>query len=156
MGSKMREFTFQTINDPIKININPNTYHSYDIKRNRLFNEQFVTYKRIRKDKDWQVGEIVNITLSPVAKPHTQLGFARIISIDKKSDNHYMYPETTDLSCEELKYECFDAFDSWKFKRTYFGDSYYDIKIFNKITLQWITWNINMIKIVLELDGFRI
>jgi hypothetical protein len=152
----MREFTFQTLDDPIKININKNTYHAYDIKRNRLFNEQFITYKRIRKDKDWEVGEIVNITLSPVAKPHTQLGFAKIIGIDKKSDNHYTYPETTELSYEELAYEGYGQYDDWKFKRTYFGDDRHDIKIFNKITLQWITWNINMIKIALEEGNFRL
>jgi hypothetical protein len=153
----MREFTFQTIDDPITIINNPNTYHQYNVKRNRLFNEQFITHKRIRKDKDWQVGEIVNITLSPVAKPHIQLGLAKIISIDKKSDNHYIYPETTDLSSEELAYEGFSHWgDTWKFKRTYFGDDYFDVKIFNKITLQWITWNINMIKIALECNDFRL
>ena len=152
----MREFTFQTLDDPVTININPHTYHAYDIKRNRLFNEQFVTYKRIRKDKDWQVGEIVNVTLSPVAKAHTQLGFAKIIGIDKKSYNHFIYPETTSLSCDELTYEGFGQFDEWEFKRSYFGDDYHDVKTFNKITLQWITWNINMIKIALESGDFRI
>jgi len=152
----MREFTFQTIDDPIVTNIKPSQYAHYDIKRNRLFNERFVTYKRIRKDQDWQVDEIVNITLSPVAKAHTQLGFAKIIRIDNKSDNHFMYPETTSLSCEELIYEGFGNFDLWKFKQAYFGDSYHEIKTFNKITLQWITWNINMIKIALESGDFRL
>jgi len=145
----MREFTFSTIDDPIVIEINPHTYHTYNIKR-RLFNEQFVTYKRIRKDKDWQVGEIVNVTLSPVAKPHTQLGFAKIININKKSSNRFIYPETTELSCDELLYEGFGQFDEWKFKQSYFGNDYHIVKIFNKITLQWITWNIEMIKIALE------
>jgi hypothetical protein len=152
----MREFTFQTIDDPVTININKNTYHAYDVKRKRLFNEQFITYKRIRKDKDWEVGEIVNVTLSPVAKPHIQLGFAKIIGIDKKSSNHYLYPETTELSYDELLYEGLGQFDEWHFKRTYFGDFYNDIKIFNKITLQWVTWNINMIKITLKYGDFRL
>lgn len=102
------------------------------------------------------MGEIVNITLSPVAKPHTQLRLAKIISIDKKSTNHYIYPETTEISGDELIYERLCSFDSWKFMRTYFGDYYHDVKIFNKITLQWVTWNINMIKIVLKSGDFRL
>jgi hypothetical protein len=152
----MREFTFQTIDDPITINVNKNTYHAYNIKRNRLFNEEFTTYKRIRKDKDWEVGEIVNITLSPVAKPHTQLGLAKIIRIDKKSTNHYIYTDTTSLSSEELAYDGFEPFSDWKFMHSYFGYKSYEVKIFNKITLQWILWNINMLKIALETGDFRI
>ena len=152
----MREFTFQTLDDPVTIEGNPHTYHSYNTKRNRLFNEQFVTYKRTRNDKDWQVGEIVNITLSPVAKPHIQLGVAKIISIDKKSTNHYMYTETTDLSGEELRYEGFDNFQNWNFMHKFFKDSRHDVKTFNKITLQWITWNTNMIKIALDSGNFRL
>lgn len=152
----MREFTFQTLDDPIFIKLLPDRHYEYPIKRNRLFNERFVTYKRIRKDKDWQVDEIVNVTLSPVAKPHIQLGFAKVIAIDKKSFNHYMYPETTNMSGEELTYEGFQIFDEWKFKRAYFDKDYIDIKMFNKLTLQWITWNINMIKIALESGDFRV
>jgi hypothetical protein len=150
----MREFTFQTIDDPISVNVKRGTFYQYTIKRNRLFNEQFVTYKRIRKNSDWQVGEVVNVTLSPVAKPHVQLGCAKIVSIDKKSDNHFIYPETTSMSGDELTYEGFNQFDNWQFKRANFGDSYHDIKVFNKITLQWTTWNTNMIKIVLESGKF--
>ncbi len=153
----MREFTFQTLDDPIVIKPSqPQYQYSYDVKRNRLFNQQFVTYKRIRKDKDWQVGEIVNVTLSPVAEAHTQLGFAKIINIDKKSFNRYTYPETADLSCGELAYEGFGPFDNYDFKRAYFGKDYLDVNIFNKITLQWITWNNNMIKIALEEGNFRL
>jgi len=150
----MREFTFQTLDDPIVEHYNPRA--SYTAKSNRLFHEQFVTYKRIRKDKDWQLGEVVNVTLSPVAKPHTKLGFATIVGIDKKSTNHYTYPETTEVSGNEFRYEGFDLFDEWDFRRKYFGDDYHEVETFNKITLQWLTWNINMIKIALKSGEFRI
>jgi hypothetical protein len=150
----MREFIFQTLDDPIVQNYNPRAL--YTVKSNRLFQEQFVTYKKIRKDKDWQMDETVIVTLSPVAKPHTQLGTAKIIGIDKKSTNHYIYPETTDVSGDERRYEGLDLFDGWNFRRKYFGDDYHEVETFNKITLQWVTWNINMIKIALERGEFRL
>ena len=53
-------------------------------KWEKLSNPTFTTIRFVRKDKDWQVGELVQVVLSPRSKERDILGVAKIVNKESR------------------------------------------------------------------------
>lgn len=53
----------------------------------KLSEDEFTTFRFPRKDKDWEVGEVVQIVLKPRTKERIPLGEALIVSKEPRSDS---------------------------------------------------------------------
>jgi len=113
----------------------------------------FTTYRFTRKDKDWQVEEVVQIVYKLRSKEREPLGIARIIRKEPKDLNkqfHYNFggyspPNTPDtITPDEAEDDGFTGMhgggDTAKM-RQFFLDTYGYSKCeepINKLTLYWI------------------
>jgi len=123
-------------------------------KWNKLDSEiLFTTFRFPRKDKDWQVEEVVKIVYKPRSKEREVLGVACIIRKDVKDLNKqfhyyvggYFTPNTPDtITPNEAEDDGFTGIhgggDTEKMRR-FFIDTYSYSKCkepINKLTLYWI------------------
>jgi len=114
----------------------------------------FTTFRFPRKDKDWQVEEVVKIVYKPRSKEREVLGIARIIRKEPKDLNkrfsyypgigNYRAENTQDtITPQEAEDDGFTGMrggDTGKM-RQFFIDTYGYSKckeLINKITLYWI------------------
>lgn len=113
----------------------------------------FTTYRFPRKDKDWQVEEVVQIVYKPRSKEREPLGIARIIRKEPKDLNkeyHYNFgsysqPNTPDtITPDEAEQDGFTGMHGGgdtKKMRQFFIDTYGYAKCkepVNKLTLYWV------------------
>jgi len=112
----------------------------------------FTTYRFPRKDKDWEVEEVVQIVYKPRSKEREILGIARIICKQKKDLNKTwlyfptpLYPNTSDMvtptEAEEDGFTGMHGGGDTKAMRKFFCDTYGYSKCkepINKLTLYWI------------------
>ena len=54
-------------------------------KWKKLNQDEFTTFRLTRKDKDWQICELVQIVYKPRSKERENLGFAEIINKEQRS-----------------------------------------------------------------------
>jgi hypothetical protein len=113
----------------------------------------FTTFRFPRKDKDWQIEEVVKIVYKPRSKEREVMGVARIIRKEIKDLNkqfHYNFgtysqPNTSDtITPNEAEDDGFTGMhgggDTEKMRR-FFIDTYGYSKCkepINKLTLYWI------------------
>jgi len=113
----------------------------------------FTTFRFPRKDKDWQIEEVVKIVYKPRSKQREVLGVARIIRKEPKDLNKqfhyylggYYQPNTLDtITPDEAENDGFTGMhgggDTEKMKR-FFLDTYGYSKCkepINKLTLYWL------------------
>jgi len=122
-------------------------------KWNKLNSELFTTFRFPRKDKDWQVEEVVKIVYKPRSKQREVLGVARIIRKDMKDltkrfnyyAGGYSQPNTPDIvtpsEAEDDGFTGMHGGGDTKKMRQFFLDTYGYSKCkepINKITLYWI------------------
>jgi len=112
----------------------------------------FTTFRYPRRDRDWEVEEVVQVVYKPRSKERIPLGIARIIRIEPKnmSRNHWRYVSNTEARADP---ECIipseaeeDGFTGQhgggdveamrQFIRDYNRDN---PDLLNKITLYWIS-----------------
>ena len=122
-------------------------------KWNKLDDEILTTFRFPRKDKDWQVEEVVQIVYKPRSKEREILGIARIIRKQEKNLskrwNYYplpSFPNTPDMITPQEAYD--DGFSGihgggdFEKMRQYFIDTYgysrCEKEPINKLTLYWI------------------
>ena len=113
----------------------------------------FTTFRYPRRDKDWQVEEVVQIVYKPRSKEREPLGIARIIRKQEKDTgkdwSYYplpSFPNTPDMITPQEAYE--DGFSGMhgggdikgllKWLREFAGIRYYREPIVHKLTLYWI------------------
>jgi len=116
----------------------------------------FTTFRYPRKDKDWEVEEVVQIFFRTRSKEREELGIARIIRKEVKDTSkeyHYgssLYPTATldIITPEEAKEDGFTGMhgggDIEKLKdflRESAGIEFYRQRLINKMTLYWIRRN---------------
>ena len=93
---------------------------------------EFTTFRYPRRDRDWRLGESVQIVIKPRSKDREYLGYAEIIAI--WSDH------MEDISDEEAQQDGFiDAKDmkAW-LRKTYGSDDRWVFCVpMNKLTLRW-------------------
>lgn len=119
----------------------------------KLNKDIFTTYRFPRKDKDWQVEEVVQVVYKPRSKKREKLGVARIIRKETKDLNkrwsYYPYSgessNTPDvITPNEAEADGFTGIhsggDTQKMKK-FFIDTYGSSKckeLINKLTLYWL------------------
>ncbi len=122
-------------------------------KWDKLDKDLFTTYRFPRKDRDWEVEEVVQIVYKPRSKEREPLGVARIIRKESKDLNKrfnyfvggYSESNTSDtITPDEAESDGFTGMhgggDTEKM-RQFFIDTYGYSKCkdpINKLTLYWI------------------
>jgi len=124
----------------------------------KLKEDQFTTYRFPRKDKDWQIEEVVQVVFKPRTKDRVILGIARIIRVTQKDiNNQWSYypspskPNTPDMitpwEAEEDGFEGQHGGGDVDKMRKYFQDAHgytrCDKEMINKLQLYWIERNGN-------------
>ena len=101
----------------------------------KLQQEEFTTFRFPRKDKDWEVGERVQIVYRPRSKSREILGMAQIVDKELKLDGTI----ETDVTKEEARADGFDSVQEMRqwMKKTY-GEERLWIGHMNKLTLRWL------------------
>lgn len=123
----------------------------------KLKQETFTTFRFPRKDKDWQMEEVVKVVYKPRTKERKVLGVARIIRKQPKDlnkrfnyytglGNFYQKNEADCVTPEEAENDGFtgrngggDTEKFLKFFQETYGYSRCRDEKINKLTLYWIT-----------------
>lgn len=98
----------------------------------------FTTFRFPRKDKDWQVGELVQIVIHPRSKDRKILGTAEIIEKLPRTISNVFYFTFTPKVLESEAIA--DGFKSKEDMITWVDKTYKGrqlIKPMNKLTLEW-------------------
>lgn len=113
----------------------------------------FTTFRYPRRDKDWQVEEVVQVVYKPRTKIREPLGIARIIRKEEKNTGkdwkYYPFPSSPNtpdmITPVEAREDGFtgmhgggDIKGLLKWLRESAGMRYYREPIVNKLTLYWI------------------
>ena len=125
-------------------------------KWDKLYNPiLFTTFRYPRRDRDWEVEEVVQVVFKPRTKDREPLGIARIIRIKEKDmGNEWRYgfgmpvrpPNTPDMiSPDEAKEDGFTGQHGGGDVRAMidFIKDYSRGNIVNKLTLYWIERSTN-------------
>lgn len=119
----------------------------------KLNKDIFTTYRFPRKDKDWQIEEVVQVVYKPRSKEREPLGIARIIRKEVKDLNkrwsYYPYsdksPNTPDMitpnEAEDDGFTGMHGGGDTEKMRQFFFDTYGYSKCkdpINKLTLYWL------------------
>lgn len=104
-------------------------------KWDKLKQDTFTTFRFTRRDRDWQLGELVQVVFKPRSKEREVLGKAVIINKVKRYIVKPGYPLVT---YNEIKQEGFTDYGEmydW-LAAIYGGDRLFDEPM-NKLTLRW-------------------
>lgn len=104
-------------------------------KWDKLKEPWFTTFRFARKDKDWQVDEIVQVVYKPRSREREILGIAEIVGKDQRCFGQgnmrcIDYPEA-----EEDGFSGYTAMMNWFYKQ--YGERIFNEPI-NKLTVKWI------------------
>jgi len=111
----------------------------FEKKWPKLEKSNFTTFRFARKDRDWQVGEEVQIIYKPRSKEREISGYARIVNITLRNfvSPYSIFGGSVITSNEARK----DGFASYVDMKDWFYKQYGD-RIFNeslnKLTLTWV------------------
>ena len=108
----------------------------------KLKQPRWTTFRLERKDKDWQVGEIVQVVYQPRRKGGGEkLGIAKIVDKETrylelpaiiKAMNHYQ------RAVDEAKEDGFNSYDEmWEWLWAHHGKDLFK-RLLNKLTLEWV------------------
>jgi hypothetical protein len=104
---------------------------------NKLNNPEFTTFRYPRVDRDWEVGESVQIVIRPRTKDREILGIATIIIKEMRELDPYFVdggiPIVTDEEARDDGFLNREAMENWMMKT--YGLDY--ISLMNKLTLTW-------------------
>ena len=109
-------------------------------KWDKLNQLEFTTFRFPRKDKDWQVGECVQVFLKPRSPKREKLGEAQIVGKEQRwIPNVILGNQSIDvISGDEARTDGFGGcFDMEKFMSEQYGESRIWREPMNKLTLQW-------------------
>lgn len=111
-------------------------------KWDKLKQDTFTTFRFTRRDRDWEVGEVVQVVYKTRAKEREVLGVAKIISKEARSMwREYPLENVTVVSDSEILADGFNSYNEiWKFLLSKYGYRD-DIRVvnqpMNKLTLRW-------------------
>ena len=106
-------------------------------KWDKLYQKEFTTFRCLRRDKDWEVGEQVQIVYKPRSKDKELMGIAEII--DRCEKHIATYGFRMGVTNEEAQADGFENRDDmlrWMVK-TYGGLP----SLMNKLLLAWVDKN---------------
>lgn len=107
----------------------------------KLEQEEFTTFRFPRKDRDWGVGEVVQIVFKPRGKDKEVLGVARISSKEKRWAFDSIFSETGGILHVSLKEAVGDGFSDIEDMTIWLFDTYkerFHDEPMNKLTLRWL------------------
>jgi len=110
---------------------------SFTEKWQKLDDDVFTTFRYPRADKDWYVGEEVQVWFKQRSPLREKIGIAVIIGKERRALNEYhrgCVPLTTDKEAQDDGFENRIGMKLFMIKR--YGLDY--ISLFNKLTLTWI------------------
>ena len=97
----------------------------------KLSNPIFTTFRFFRRDRDWEVGEIVRIVYKPRSPEREVLGLAKIIRMKP------LYAEM--ISEAEAATDGFDSYQAmWEWLRRTYKGKRLPSEPMNKLTLEWV------------------
>ena len=106
-------------------------------KWDKLNNKEFTTFRFPRKDKDWQIGEGVQVFYKPRSKEKCFLGLAKIIAVDTRWILSW-WSGKWGITEEEAQADGFQD----RYDMKHWLDKIYGIRHcynpMNKLTLRWI------------------
>lgn len=100
----------------------------------KLDDETFTTFRYPRRDKDWQVGELVQIFIKPRSKERRFLGCAKITSMEI-----YHMEAISDEVAQRDGFVDAKGMLQWLAKTYKLSDKRAFCYPMNKLTLEWIT-----------------
>jgi len=104
----------------------------------KLNNPQFTTFRFPRKDRDWYIGEVVQIVYKPRSKEREILGLAKIV---KKELRIFCHPEASHPLRIMISEAILDGFKTYGDMSLWFREQY-GARIFsepiNRLTLEWV------------------
>jgi|GEM_PF-1356790 len=110
----------------------------------KLNQESFTTFRFFRKDKDWALGEIVQIVIKPRSKNRVVLGTAQIVKGDlRKLDTIFVQYRPTEAEARADGFENLQAMNEWF--RDIYGSRIF-VEPINKFTLKWVSREIPVIR----------
>ena len=112
---------------------------SFSKKWQKLSNLEFTTFRFPRADKDWYVGEMVQVYFKNRSPQREKLGEAQIIGKEKRElDSWFVEQEVAPLVSEqEAMADGFSSVeDMTQYMEKQYGLDY--ISLFNKLTLRWV------------------
>jgi len=108
---------------------------SFSKKWDKLSQPKFTTFRFPRKDKDWYVGEVVQVFFKSRSPQREKLGEAEIIAKELKLTSD----SATDVTDAEAKA---DGFNNVRDMETWMRKTYGEVKAWtrmNKLTLRWLS-----------------
>lgn len=107
----------------------------FEKKWPKLENDFFTTFRFPRRDKDWEVTELVQIVYKPRSKEREILGIARIINKDERQFLSFGQFEISDTEAREDGFTGYVEMKDWFFKQ--YGERIFNEPM-NKLTLAWL------------------
>lgn len=102
-------------------------------KWDKLTQSRFTTFRLPRKDKDWHIGERVQVVYHPRSKDHKLLFIAEIINVESRSFDPAMAPAITNTEAISDGFGGVVSMWAWMDKT---HGNFCSSSIFNKITLR--------------------
>ncbi len=111
----------------------------------KLLQPSFTTFRYPRADRDWKVGEVVQVVLKPRTPGRVILGTARIVGKEQRELDDFFQlhcPDTPSarvplVTEEEAQADGFpSSAEMTAYMEKQYGLDY--ISLFNKLTLEWI------------------
>lgn len=101
----------------------------------------FTTFRFQRRDKDWQVGEVVRVVYKPRSKEREVLGVAEIVSKEKRNmvkalADDYSYATVSEDEARADGFNNYWELWHWLFDAHHGGQRFIDEPM-NKLTLRW-------------------
>ena len=107
----------------------------------KLGHKEFSTFRFPRRDRDWEIGEQVQIVIKPRHKDRQILGIAEIINKELRSpDAEFPRRDYLTISDEEARIDGFEDYeDMWHWiLSTYGAGDRLMSEPMNKLTLKWL------------------
>jgi len=108
---------------------------------NKLKDDTFTTFRFARKDKDWDIGEKVQIVLNPRSKYRQLLGVAEIINKEPRWIAYREEKTRHGIALVSRDEAIADGFKNRAEMNAWMRDKYgerYQNEPMNKLTLRWI------------------
>jgi len=101
----------------------------------KLCQDEFTTFHFSRKDKDWEVDEVVRIVYKPRSKEREVLGIAKIVAKEPRQFGSLMPDRVTKEEAQVDGFNGYSDMADWFYKQ--YGERIVNEPI-NRITLEWI------------------
>jgi hypothetical protein len=114
-------------------------------KWDKLSKAEFTTFRFTRKDRDWVVGERVQVVFKPRSPNREVMGEAEIVGkVKRRMSKHYDETGEVLVTNEEAETDGFVGtldkpayFHMWEFLWAYYGGERLIKEPMNKLTLRW-------------------